>query len=290
MTSGARIAVFAGAAGLALGAGALAGASLPTIHEDSGSRAHAVDGHGETSGRGDGMPAVPAAAGLAVSEGGLTLVPGRTGFAAGVDAHFRFRIVDSAGAAVDDMDIGHEKRMHLIVVSRDMAHYRHVHPEPQPDGSWAVPLRLPEAGVYRAYADFSRAGRSHTLATDLFVDGALRARSLPAPSATAGGEGYTATVTARRDGAGEVDLAYRVATADGPVDDIEPYLGAAAHVVALREGDLAFTHAHAEPRAGDPAGVRVAVAPPSAGRYRVFIQFRHDGAVRTVAHTIEVRP
>lgn len=284
MSAPRRVAIFAIAVGVALGVGAMVGAAVSPLRDGGENDPHGAEHEAADTAHSH------APAGLAVTDGELTLVPEKTVLDAVSAQVFRFRIVNSAGAAVDDMDIGHEKRMHLIVVSRDMAHYRHVHPELQPDGSWAVPLSLPEAGVYRAYADFSRAGRSHTLATDLFVDGALRARALPAPSATAEGEGYTATVTGREDAASEVDLTYRVATTAGPVDDIEPYLGAAAHVVALREGDMAFTHAHAEPRAGDPAGLSVAVHAPSAGRYRVFIQFQHDGAVRTVAHTLEVQP
>jgi len=69
---------------------------------------------------------------------------------------------------------------------------------------------------------------------------------------------------------------------------MRPSLGAAAHVTAVREGDLALVRARAEAVAGDPAGLRVQVAVPSAGRYRLFLQFRQAGAVRTVAHTLEV--
>ena len=53
--------------------------------------------------------------------------------------------------------------------------------------------------------------------------------------------------------------------------------------MALREGDLAFLHVH-------PDGDDVAFATefPSAGRYRLFLQFRHGGRVHTAAFTREV--
>jgi hypothetical protein len=57
--------------------------------------------------------------------------------------------------------------------------------------------------------------------------------------------------------------------------------------VALREGDLAFLHVHPE-ESDEPATIRFGATLPSPGRYRLFLQFKHDGAVRTVAHTLVV--
>ncbi len=75
--------------------------------------------------------------------------------------------------------------------------------------------------------------------------------------------------------------------AGAPVTDLQPYLGADGHLVALREDDLAFLHVHPEEGAA-PGQIRFAAEFPSAGRYRLSLQFRHDGRVRTVAHTVEV--
>ena len=66
------------------------------------------------------------------------------------------------------------------------------------------------------------------------------------------------------------------------------YLGADGHLVALREGDLAFVHVHSEASAA-PGSIRFAATLPSPGRYRLFLQFADNGGVRTVAHTVEAR-
>lgn len=66
--------------------------------------------------------------------------------------------------------------------------------------------------------------------------------------------------------------------------------------MALRDGDLAFLHVHptedgdraAHPGSRDES-TAFAVTFPTAGRYRLFLQFKHDGTVRTVAFTQEVR-
>ena len=61
--------------------------------------------------------------------------------------------------------------------------------------------------------------------------------------------------------------------------------GAGGHLVALREGDLAFLHVHPDEHADD---VAFEATFPTTGRYRLFLQFKHDGAVQTVAFTQEV--
>ena len=73
-----------------------------------------------------------------------------------------------------DFEVEHEKRMHLIVVRRDGRGFQHVHPTLDRDGTWSVPLTLPEAGAYRVFADFEHDGEASTLAADLTVDGAVR--------------------------------------------------------------------------------------------------------------------
>ena len=100
--------------------------------------------------------------------------------------------------------------------------------------------------------------------------------------------GYRAGLSAPQAGAGtSADLQYELSRDGRPITDVEPYLGADGHLVALREGDLAFLHVHPE-ESDAPGVIRFTAALPSAGRYRLFLQFKHEGRVRTVAHTLEV--
>ena len=87
---------------------------------------------------------------------------------------------------------------------------------------------------------------------------------------------------------GESLLTFSVSR-DGEAIVPDPYLGASGHLVALRAGDLAFLHVHPLGDATDHApAVRFAAAFPTPGRYRLFLDFSVDGAVRTAAFTIEV--
>ena len=110
--------------------------------------------------------------------------------------------------------------------------------------------------------------------------------ALPAPAATAVSDGgYDVRLDAGDAGPGEeADLRFTI-TRNGEPVRTEPYLGAGGHLVALREGDLAFLHVH--PTSDD--AVQFAATFPTAGRYRLFLQFQHEGQVQTVAFTHEVR-
>jgi hypothetical protein len=65
---------------------------------------------------------------------------------------------------------------------------------------------------------------------------------------------------------------------------VRPYLGAKGHLVALRRGDLAFLHVHPDDRS-----LRFMATLPTAGRYRLFLQFKtDDGRLHAAAFTREV--
>jgi hypothetical protein len=240
-------------------------------------------GHGkEMSGGHGGGHATAAAAvrGLAVAENGLRLVVDDTELRRGGAEDVRFRIVDSGGRPVRDFEVEHERRLHMIVASRDLGSFQHLHPRMAPDGTWSTPVRLDRAGTYRLFADFVHGGRATTLATDLRVDGTADLRALPAAATVARSDlGATVRRTGDAPKAGHAaQLGFEVSRGGEPVD-LEPYLGADGHLVALREGDLAFLHVH------PVDGMRFEATFPTPGRYRLFLQFQEAGRVHTVAFT-----
>ena len=175
--------------------------------------------------------------------------------------------------------------MHLILARRDLTGFQHLHPTQRADGAWETTARIPEAGSYRLFADFSRNGEPQTLATDLRVDGRAELRDLPAPAPAAvsdGGYDVALASGAARPGE-EAELRFRISK-DGKPVRTESYLGAGGHLVALREGDLAFLHVHPTNDAGSDE-IAFASTFPTEGRYRLFLQFQHAGEVQTVAFT-----
>jgi hypothetical protein len=206
-----------------------------------------------------------APAGLALEQDGYRLVQERTTFAAAAAHRYVFRILAPDGSVLRDYDIEHERRLHLIVVGREPdAPFLHLHPRQRADGTWAVRLKLPAAGSYRAFADFTTGGERLTLALD------LTATEGPPPGAFRD-SAYVVKLRQHGD-----RLVFDVRDHRGRVDT-QRYLGAGGHLVVLREGDLAYIHAHAEE---DELAFDVPF--PSPGRYRIYLQFKVGGAVETV--------
>ncbi len=319
-----KLAAFATTLAVLFGGGALAGGAVDldrrqprASHADAAGGRNAAAAHGaaekeqesvsqshtEPSSGGHGAGTDEKAAhpvrGLAVAEGGLRVVVQDSELRRGRTEQLRFRVVDDAGETVRAFDVEHEKRMHLIVARRDLTGFQHLHPVQAADGSWTTDIELDEPGSYRLFADFSYGDEPYTLASDLRVDGDADLRPLPAPAATSVSDGgYDVRLDAGRARAGrEADLRFTIRK-DGQTVHTEPYLGAGGHLVALREGDLAFLHVHPtehghggeQPAAegGHDDSIGFAATFPTTGRYRLFLQFKHEGRVQTVAFTQEV--
>lgn len=232
-------------------------------------------------------------AGLTDTAGGYRLVPAEPITTATPGATLRFRIEDAAGRAVTRYTTNHEKDLHLILVRRDTAAYQHLHPTLGADGTWSTPAGLEHAGDYRLFADFVTAdGQPYTLGTDLRVAGRYAPKPLPEPTTTARVGAYTVELGGTLGRSDE--LTFTVSRAGEPVTDLQPYLGAYGHLVALRAADLGYLHVHPAGHPGDgttPAGpgVAFAVTAPGTGDYRLFFEFRHDGAVHRAEFTVPVR-
>jgi len=220
--------------------------------------------------------------GLLVADRGYTFAPEPyTG------GQFAFRILGPDGHPITRFDTVHDKAMHLIVARRDLSGFQHIHPQLGPDGTWRVPLALADPGVWRAFADFTATGGpALTLGADVDVPGEYRPIPLPVPAASAAVQDYAVELTGTLQPGKASQVGLHVSRQGRPVTDLQPYLGADGHLVALRQNDLAYLHVHP---AGPPAGgpdIAFTVEVPAAGTYRLFLDFQHEGTVRTVAFTV----
>lgn len=228
------------------------------------------------------------AQGLAVSADGYTLVPVATSLTPGVGRSFSFAVTGKDGKPLTAYVPLHDKELHLIVVRRDLTGYQHLHPT-RAVGKWSVKLAVPTAGVYKAFANFQPAGQAMpmTLAVDLMASGTFSAVPLPGPRTTTTVEGFKVEM------AGDVivgasELTFTVTRSRKPVK-LQPYLGAHGHLVALRVGDLAYLHVHPEAASGDDSGghrITFLAPVPTAGTYRLFLDFKTADVVRTAEFTV----
>ncbi|APA95711.1 hypothetical protein [Nocardia seriolae] len=250
---------------------------------------------GDRSGAASG-PATPdhgqhetaAATGLTDSLSGYTLGEVTAPATPNQQGALQFRITGPQGTVTQYNNL-HDKDLHLIVVRTDASQFRHVHPAKAPDGTWSIDWKWAAPGSYRVFADFSPVGGPGeiVLSRTVAVAGNVTDKPLPPVSRTANVDGYQVTLKGDLTTAGS-ELTFDVTRDGKPVTDLQPYLGAYAHLVALRATDLAYLHVHPEGEVGKTApgpDVVFAAQAPSDGNYRLYLDFQHGGAVHTAEFT-----
>ncbi|WP_433532905.1 hypothetical protein ACQPYA_13395 [Micromonospora sp. CA-263727] len=269
--------------GAAYGVGQLADPVAPVADARHG--ATADHGAADEATGGEAVSRVPG--GLLVSDRGFTLAP-----VPAPPGEFAFRITGPDGQTVTAFDEAHDRRMHLIVARRDLSGFRHVHPQMAADGTWRVAAPFGDPGTWRAFADFvPTGGQPLTLGVDVDLPGAFTPRPPPAATRTASVDGYTVALDGDLRPGATAKLTLTVSRGGTPVTDLQPYLGAYGHLVALRAGDLAYLHVHPDGSPGDGhtrPGPQVTfhTEVPSAGTYRLYLDFQHAGTVRTAEFTL----
>lgn len=188
----------------------------------------------------------------------------------------KIRISDASGP-VKDFDTVHEKEMHLIVVSKDLRSFAHVHPELRPDGTFEL-QRVPFSGDLRLFADFAPRGKG---AQVLSFDWKQSGKREAAPEKVLAPAKLSPVKGAWRPGRTQEVLL----EGGAPLSVLEPYLGAMAHLVMIHEDAATFVHAHP---LDDPAKIVFLARPPKPGKYRAWVETQSKGVVYWQSFDVEV--
>ncbi len=170
---------------------------------------------------------------------------------AGEQTELSFTVKNDKGEIVRDLPVVHEKPMHLLVVSDDLAEYYHIHPEPQPDGSYKVPFTFTNGGDFKLYADFTPKDSPQVVEDFMLkVSGNERAKvELKTDEKfekTVDGLKFLMKPDADLVAGKELMLNFSVfdEKTNQPVTDLEKYLGEYAHFVIISQDLQKFVHAH----------------------------------------------
>src|SRR6266446_9264104 len=244
--------------------------------------------------------------------------------AAGKPTKLIISIKDANGAVVRDLDLSHEKPLHLIVVSSDLSQFYHVHPESQPQGTYRGVQTFANSGHYKLYADFTPPNGSQVVeAFDLNVTGLARSSVALVPDSTATKTEGGLRVTLQPDkplrSGDEVMLNFAIfdERTGTPVTDLQRYLGAPAHVVIISGDTNDYLHVHPTEKGkvnhdtmagmkemegmdhskaaqanGEARPISSEISAhttfPRRGLYKVWAQFQRGGRVITVPFVLSV--
>lgn len=228
-------------------------------------------------------------------------------------------------STLKDLQIVHEKPLHLLMVSNDLSWFAHEHPEVKSDGSYELAFKFPKSDKYFLFADITPDGASHSQVFKL--EKAVGTATSGAPSLTvsnsfsADGYEYKLRSEPTELTVGKsATVVVMVSKGGKPVTNLKNYLGALGHMVIISDDREEFLHAHPEEHAHTDAEIKDAshthgvkgtmthVAKgamaqgantngphvsfmtlfPKAGKYKIWVQFNVDGNVRTAQFVVSV--
>lgn len=214
---------------------------------------------------------------------------------AGQDTTIRINIEDNHGEPVNNFDIEHEKLLHLIVVSKDLSYFNHIHPEYNGQGEFVITNKFPSGGEYKLIADYVPTGGSKTTAMEwITIEGAAAdpAALTPDKSHSKVVDGVEVALLNDHPEAGkdfELNFKLTDAKTKEPITDLEQYLGAVGHVVVLSQDTEQYLHVHPiDEKARGPEAKFVTIFPDK-GIYKIWAQFQRGGKIITVPFVVEVK-
>ncbi|MBP3950290.1 hypothetical protein [Bacillus suaedae] len=191
-------------------------------------------------------------------------------------------LVDENGE-VPSLEMNHEKKMHLILVSEDLESFVHLHPEQMSDGSFTVESEH-ESRSYQVFVDIVPTNGAYQV-QPISLHGVghdheeHQHQPLVESEKTVRIEDIEVTLGHEPIIAGEqANLHFSVNA------DVEPYLGALGHVVIVNEMVDSYIHVH-------PKSIEEPIFAAhfeKAGMYKLWAEFKIDGEVYAFPYVLEV--
>jgi YHS domain-containing protein len=251
---------------------------------------------------------------------------------------------NKTGKLVIDYQVTHTKLMHLLLVRSDFNWFEHQHPVLGKDGVFRLTWKFPSPGRYYLFADFTPIdGDNHIERMTLDVVQSAAASGPPpkpegvvtVPASQTGNppdlrpdRPHTVLVGDTQVAVAVVNppfavgkqmlLTYRFTDRDGkPVTDMQPFIGAMGHMIAIRSDATHCVHVHvihgvapgsyaASMLPVMQVASQVKVSPemvtltgpvfsfkltlPAPGAYRIWAQFMRHNQVVTVPYTVRAEP
>ncbi len=222
---------------------------------------------------------------------------------------FSPKIRGNESAAVP-LDLVHEKKMHLILVSDDLSWFDHIHPEFSASGNYEIKvlgkgenftngrghheMKFENGGKYWAFTDFKPTGGLNQVnKTELNVVGTpAKTVVFDKSKMTSTVDGYTIALEAGHGNAGFTTgsaqhIPVTISKGGKPVDPatFENYLGEKSHVIMVEVASKEFVHTHPAVANGK-LDIHTTFAKP--GTYRGWLQFQTDGKLHTTDFVLKV--
>jgi hypothetical protein len=195
---------------------------------------------------------------------------------------------------IENFDTTHEKKIHLIMVSKDLAYFNHIHPEYKGKGLFEITTQFPSGGDYKLFADFVPSGSSVMTKSEwvkLEGEVANPVPIQPESNLTKVVDGKEVTLAFNELAANkEIILTFTIKDekTKKPITNLQQYLGAVGHVVTLTEDAEQYVHVHPMEEKVTGPEAKFMTTFPKSGVYKIWGQFQHENKVFIVPFVVKV--
>ncbi len=183
----------------------------------------------------------------------------------------------------NNLDIEHEKYMHVIGVGEDLRNFFHIHPVKVGPGMWVVTNTFTRSGNYRIWTDVSWQGVSYSFGHPLLHVSGGKKPALETPdfhhSAIVSGYKVTLEYPEPLIAGTTNHLQFTLQDAAGKNVELQNFLGAPMHLVMVKADLSVYLHGHPDIPAKGDGVVQFSPILASEGVYKLFAQFRPSNAV-----------
>jgi hypothetical protein len=203
------------------------------------------------------------------------------------DGKINITLKDGNGKPVNELEVNHEKLLHLIVVNDELDQYYHLHPEKVGVGQFEVTGPPLINGAYKAFIDIKPKNLKYEVEPVAFHVGEGSKESHGHSTLTVDeeliktidGETVELEISSLESGH-EVTVSFQL-----DEGKLETYLGAAGHVVIVDEQAEKYLHVH--PLDESKPVFETHFNQP--GKYKIWAEFKQDGKVRVFPFVIEIQ-
>jgi hypothetical protein len=202
------------------------------------------------------------------------------------DTTVKISITDLQGEPFDELQVNHEKLLHLIIVDEHLEQYLHLHPEKVESGVYVLEQPLKD-GAYKAFVDIKPRDKEYVLHPLSFTVGAGGEIHGHIPlqvdtdfKKTVNDVSVSLNVSSFKSDE-EVQLVFQLEEGT----NVQPYLGAMGHVVILDEAAERYIHVH--PLNDKDTIFETAFS--DSGIYKLWGEFKINEQVYTYPFVIEIK-
>jgi len=184
-----------------------------------------------------------------------------------------------------DLQVMHDKLMHVVLVRNGLKHFDHIHPEQTAPGVFVIPYTFAAAGAYRIWVDFTFDNMQHIVDFDINVAGELEGKEqdklyglkveMSKPEQMIQGKPVT--------------FGFAITDEDGKAVPVtEKFLAADGHMIVIDQTRDEFEHAHDETGDKDNT-LSFSYTPEKPGKHKAWVQFKIEGQDRAASFEFEVQ-